>query len=172
MGIRETLNEKPAIGIGIAAGIILIAAVVVIWQFSGRSGSTQLTAPVAGDQAYYTDDDGKNFFADDSKKMTPFKHGGKDAYRAHVYKCSKGEPFVGYIERHTEYGRTQKGIALEMGSRPSFSDNAMFEIKKPGTNPWVPVDSKHYNDALKIMGVTCPGDPNENPQPILPGQPT
>jgi hypothetical protein len=172
VGIRETLNEKPAIGIGIAAGVILIAAVVVIWQFTGRSSGPALTAPVTGDQAYYTDDDGKTFFADDSKKMTPFKHSGKDAYRAHVYKCSKGEPFVGYIERHTDYGKQQKGISLEMGSRPSFSDNALFEIKKPGKNPWVPVDSKHYNDALQVMGVPCPGNANENPLPIIPGQPT
>ena len=170
MGIRETLNEKPAIGIGIAVGIVVIAGVILIWQFSGGSRTTQLTAPVQGDQAYFSDDDGKTFFADDLKKPTPFKHAGKDAYRAHVYKCSKGEPFVGYIERHTELGKQQKGVTQEMGSRPSFSDNALFEIKKPGKGAWVPVDSKHYNEALQVMGVTCPGNPNENPMQILPGQ--
>ena len=172
MGIRETLNEKPAIGVGIAVGIIVIAGAVLIWQWSGRSGPTQLTGPVKGDQAFYTDDDGAHSFADDSKKVTPFKHNGKDAYRAHVYKCSKGDPFVGYIERHTELGKQQKGAALEMGSRPSFSDNALFEVKKPGKGPWIPVDSKHYEDALKVMGVTCPGNSTENPVQILPGQET
>ena len=172
MGIRETLNEKPVIGIGIAVGVIVIAGAVLIWQFAGKSGPSPLTAPVSADQAYYTDDDGKTFFTEDSKKVTPFKHAGKDAYRAHVYKCSKGEPFVGYIERHTELGKQQKGINLEMGSRPSFSDNALFEIKKPGKGNWIPVDSKHYNDALTVMGVTCPGNPNENPNPLIPGQPS
>jgi hypothetical protein len=170
VGIRETLNEKPAIGIGIAVGIVLIAAVVLIWQFLGGSRTSTLTAPITGDQAYYSEDDGKTFFADDVKKISPWKHAGKEAVRAHVYRCSKGEPFVGYLERHTELAKQQKGVALEMGNRPSFSENAIFEIKKPGKNPWVPVDSKHYNDALQIMGVTCPGSPNENPIPMLPGQ--
>ena len=64
----------------------------------------------------------------------------------------------------------KKGVALEMGNRPSFSENALFEIKRPGKNPWVPVDSKHYNEALTIMGVPCPGNPNENPVQIYPGQ--
>src|SRR4051794_718353 len=113
------MNEKPAIGIGIAVGIIVIAGAVLIWQFAGKSGPAPLTAPISGDQAYFTDDDGAHFFPEDSKKVTPFKHGGKDAYRAHVYKCAKGEPFVGYIERHTELGKQQKGLAAEMGSRPS-----------------------------------------------------
>jgi len=170
VGIRETLNEKPAIGIGIAAGIIVIAGAVMIWSFSGKSGSTQLDKPISADQAYFTDDDGAHFFTEDSKKVTPFKHNGKDAFRAHVYRCTKGEPFVGYIERHTELGKQAKGISAEMGTRPSFSDNALFEIKKPGKSPWVPVDSKHYNDALQVMGVTCPGNPNENPMQIMPGQ--
>jgi hypothetical protein len=170
VGIRETLNEKPAIGVGIAVGVIVIAGAVLIWQFTGKSGPAQLTAPISADQAYFTDDDGKTYFVDDSKRVTPFKHSGKDAYRAHVYKCSKGSPFVGYIERHTDLGKQQKGIAAEMGSRPSFQDNALFEIKKPGKGAWVPVDSKHYNQALDVMGVTCPGNPNEVPSPVIPGQ--
>jgi hypothetical protein len=69
-------------------------------------------------------------------------------------------------------GKQQKGLAAEMGSRPSFSDNALFEVKKPGKGAWVPVDSKHYNDALTVMGVPCPGNATENPVQIIPGQQT
>ncbi len=169
MGIRETINEKPAIGVGIGIGIVVIAIVIIGWQFMHSNRQGALTGPITGDQAYYSDDDGKTFFTDDMKKLTPFKHAGKDAVRAHVYRCSKGDPFVGYLERHTELAKQQKGMAMEMGGRPSFTEHAVFEVKKPGKSPWIPVDTKNESEAVKVFGVACPGDAMENPVVMVPG---
>jgi hypothetical protein len=170
VGIRQTINENPAIGAGIGIGIVVIAIGIIVWQFMGSSRTQVLTGPVTGDQAYYSDDDGKTFFADDMKKLTPFPHAGKEAVRAQVYRCSKGDPFVGYLERHTELAKQQKGMAMEMGNRPSFTEHAVFEVKKPGKNPWVPVDTKNFNQALQVMGVPCPDGATENPMILVPGQ--
>jgi hypothetical protein len=169
VGIRETLNEKPAIGLGIGIGIVVIAIVIIVWQFMGSSGTKELTGPMTTDQAYYSDDDGKTFFADASKKLTPFKHAGKDAVLAMVYRCSSGAPFVGYLERHTAQAKHLSGIALEMGNRPNFADPPVFELKKPGNGAWVPADNKNVKKVLELIDVTCPGNASEAPQKVYPG---
>lgn len=95
---------------------------------------------------------------DEVKELTPFRHEGRQAVRAYVFRCSSGVPFVGYLQRETDYGREQKGVSLTMGSRPTVSDPAVFEVKTPGDkSPWVPADPKHFAKVLEIMKVACPG---------------
>lgn len=169
MGIRQTLNEKPGIAIGIAAVILVAAGFLIIRQFTASTPGQQLTKPV-GDEAFYTDDDGATFFSDTMKKLTPFKHNGKDAVRARVYKCGTGAPFVGYLERHTAAAAQNKTLAMEMPNRPNFGAVAIFEIRRPKDKTWTPMDEKNQTKAIEIMGVTCPGDPNGTPVQIYPGQ--
>lgn len=171
MGIRETLNEKPAIAYG-GFGVLLLIAMGILFFYMRSSSSS--TAPVAvtkppGDQAFYSDDDGKTWFPDAVRKATPFPHGGKDAVRAMVYRCSDGKLFVSYLVRHTELGRQQKGSSLEIG-RPQFAAQALIEVKRPGAATWLPADLRNSAKVTEATGVTCPGNPNDVPTLVLPGQ--
>lgn len=170
MGIRETLNEKPAIAYG-GFGILLLIAIgiLVLYMRSGAKGPN-LEKPV-GDQAFYSDDNGKTYFPDAAQKATPFKHDGKDAVRALVYQCSDGKPFVGCLLRHTDLGRLQKGLQLDIGNRPQFADHALCEAKKPTDAAWLPVETKNMAKVTDVLSVTCKTNANEVPQPVYPTQP-
>lgn len=91
-------------GIGVAIALLAIAAVALGYQFLGGRESG---AGPAQKTAFYTDDNGKNFFKDDLFKVSPFDHNGKQAYRCDVFQSEGGKQFVGLIYRHTDAGRRE-----------------------------------------------------------------
>ena len=142
MEIRDSLNSNKRVGYGVAAGIFIIAIGLIAFQLSG--GST----PRAGDaSAFYTEDNGKTFFRDGLLKVSPFDHGGKQAYLCEVYKCHDGKQFVGLMYRHNAAGRK----AIEGSSRLDASFMSGLEVQgtevkriggadnawKPNTDPEV-----------------------------------
>ena len=62
MGIRQTVNENPAISASVTGAVILLAIIFSIWQlfFSHKS------SPHGNLKAFYSDDDGTTFFADEA----------------------------------------------------------------------------------------------------------
>src|SRR5690242_16024129 len=101
MSIRQTLNQNRALGLGIAAVVLLAAGVLVYRQLAATS------EPAAPTRAFYTEDNGKTSFVDDINKLSPFDHNGKPAYRAAVFQCAQGHRFVGLIYRHNDAGRKE-----------------------------------------------------------------
>jgi hypothetical protein len=99
MGIREKLNDKPALTGGVVGAMILVAVTIVAWRVMGGESYS------APSQAFYTDDGGKTYFRDSINRATPFERNGKQAYRAEVYRVDGGEPFVALVYRHNEAGR-------------------------------------------------------------------
>lgn len=110
---------------------------------------------VSSIKVYYTVDDGRTWFADDSGKPLPFDHNGQMAVRCFVFKCSTSAPFVGYLE------------TLTKASDPSsVSSGAAVLVKKPGARDWAPIYSR---DGLEITGdIRCPDGSGERPQPVSP----
>src|SRR5688572_20392754 len=97
MGFRKSLNQRPMLTGVIGVGMLVIAgAVLVVWA------SNRVTPGGRVAQAYYTNDEGKTFFAESSERVYPFDRGGKPVYRAYVYQCGDGQPFVSYIARYTD----------------------------------------------------------------------
>jgi hypothetical protein len=98
MGIREALNRNPKAAV-IIFGVALLALLgVAIVQFKGRSGGG--SSGTGSPQAWYTEDDGKTWFADDAGRLSPFDHNGKQAYRCYVWTCDGGKTqFVSHLER-------------------------------------------------------------------------
>ena len=161
MGIRQTMNENPALAIGVTAGLILIAIVIIVYELVGGKSSN----PTANfNQTFYSDDDGKSYFVDDNTKIPPFMHNGKPAYKAIVFKCN-GKPFVAHLERYTEEGKKRLEEMKQRSSR--VLGMTMMEVKKPGQPNWVRVsgDSRAWSE---IMRVTCPD--GSTPEPVIPGQ--
>lgn len=158
MGIREKLNENPAIATGATIGIIVIAIGFIVWQLL----PTKLDIPT---EAYYTTDDSSKeaalaaLFSDDIDKIVPFEKDGKQAYRAQVFSCDKGKTkFIGWLERYNPQAKAK--IEQQMASKEpdnmALDDARMtgLEVKRPGDKAWIKyADQGRYQ---KVMEVTCP----------------
>lgn len=140
MGIREKLNNKPGIAIGVGAALLVLSMVFITMQLTSGGGASS-------EEAYYTIDDGATWFPDDANKPTPFQHDGKEAVRAYVYEC-KGKEFVNHLERFTPERRKVAEAAAEAEKTgkppppaPAAAGNTVMwgqEIKKPGDKAWTP----------------------------------
>jgi hypothetical protein len=168
LGIREKLNENPAITTGATVLIIVIAVGFIIYSQLPTRG------PKPPSQAYFSVDDGKTWFADDVKKMAPFDKDGKPAVRVHLYKCGKNAPFVAYLERYIPEAKKQLekiqaaggATGPEVGSQISMIMQNGVEYKKPGDPKWIKM-SDDYQSFGRMMSVTCP-DANDTPEPVEP----
>lgn len=179
MGIRESLNQNPAITTGVTIGIIVAALFWpfprwgIVWQLFG---SDDMPGEVT--EMYYTTDDGANYFADDVHKLSPFTHDGKEAVRCYVYTCDNGKTkFVAYLERLTQDAKKKMEAAQEALKKadpnqppPPGTDTEIIqqegtEVKKPGDAKWV---KRNTPEGDKIIQPTCPDGKNENLNIVLP----
>lgn len=174
MGIRETLNQNPAITTGVTIGIIVIALGAIIWQLVGGDGM-----PDAITEMYYTVDDGATYFADDANKIAPFDKDGKEAVKCYVFTCDdKKTKFVAYLERLTPEAKKKMEAAIEAQKKadpnaantiPMDTDIITMEgteVKKPGAgNKWV---KRTTPEGEKITQPQCPDGKNENLNIVLP----
>lgn len=97
MGLREKLNENPAITTAVAAAIILVALIILGWNLMPGGGQTV----EAGDgDAYYTTDGGQTW--EEGDYFDIYETGEEDKFRVQLFKWTEdGEPFVGWMERMT-----------------------------------------------------------------------
>ena len=157
MGIRETLNQNPAITTGVTAAVIVVALIIIGWQLLGGGNRPRIPT-----QAYYTVDDGETCFAADINLIPPFEHNGKEAVRVYLYTCgSRKEAFPVYLERYTPQAKAE----LErLNADPENADIGRIEelrmngvqVKK-ARDPdgrWVP--QADYNRSQEIMNPVCP----------------
>ena len=170
MGIRETVNENPAITTGVTAGIILLALIFIVYQLFSSNSPSGATIT----EQYYTVDDGATYFEDELGKVTPFQKDGKEAVTAYVFRCG-GEPFVGYLERYD--AKTVAALAkLPPSDQMTNPETAMQaemvkqqgrEVKKPGPGKFVSANTPAGQQA---MAVQCPsGGDMKDLEPVYPG---
>jgi hypothetical protein len=155
VGIREKLNENPAITTGATLVIVLIAVIFIVWQLIPHN-------PPIATKDFYTDDDGATYFTDDIKLVPPFDHNGKEAVRARVFQCPGSGKFVGYMEKYSPNAKKQLDAAM---SKPATQGPPAFDpmleanlingrlIKKPGEGKWVNQQDPTFQ---KIVDVHCP----------------
>lgn len=121
MGVRQKLNEDKKLGVGLGAAILVLALGLITYQL--LAGSRAKTR--APRQAFYTDD-GKTFFTDDVRRISPFDHNGRQAYRADVFQCADGTRFVAFIYRHTETGRREMEGYIDGNLSDSDANGSML----------------------------------------------
>jgi hypothetical protein len=157
MSVREKISAKPWFGAAAAGALLLIGVVVIFIQLSGHS------APAPRDEAFFSTDDGKTWFADGASKVAPFDKDGKQAFRAHVFRSADGKEFVGYLER---FKPDAKRALESSGKAPNSKVSENFsavqsayvngrEVKRPGDPKWTSVES--VRDAAKITIIKSPG---------------
>lgn len=163
MGIRESLNENRSVSIGATIGIIVLAIGFLIWNLSG--GKSDL--PLGGGKMYFSDDDGKSFFAAEDANIPPFDRNGKSAVGAQVYQTDGGKTkFVAYLYRYSAEGK-KKLEAARNSPAEMFNRMEYLEVKKPGTGDtaWVKSTSPQ---AIEIQTVRPPAGTTGEPEPAMP----
>ena len=174
MGLREKLNENPAITTGATIAVIVIALIFIVYSVVPAGPPKALT------QAFYTVDDGENYFVDDLKKRAPFEKDGKTAVLAHVYKCG-GKKFVAYMERYRPEAKARmeamdaimaKGSAAtpqELSKMSMMMPEIMMtgvEYKIKGADKWFRT-MDDYQRLTPMLQVTCP-DKSQTAEPVYP----
>jgi hypothetical protein len=181
VGIREKLNENPAITTGATIGIIVIALIFIIWQLMGSG--TSYAVPTS---AYYTTDDSSPeaalaaMFEDDINKIPPFKSkDGKEAYKAMVFSCDGGKTkWVAYLQRYTPEAQkaAEEAQKAAKGNDPAAAMNAAaqmegvmmtgIEVKKPGGKAWLKQMTPQAS--TDVMNVKCPDGTQNNIESVNP----
>jgi hypothetical protein len=183
MGIREQLAKRSKLTAAISIVIALLGIGAVIYS-SREPRQVELA------NTYFSEDDGKTFFADRLENVLPFQKRATPAYRAIVCSCEPGgdNRFVGYLARST----AQDVAAIEDAkegvkaaeAKYAFNDvhvseaqdalaaaykaaNDNLEVKRPGaSNKWVPASSPEGDDVVNHM--RCPGGRPGTPLVVLP----
>jgi hypothetical protein len=147
VNLRDWLNNNPKIVTGATIGMILIVVYLIFTSSGGGLGGAP--APVR-DMAFFSDDDGASWFADDGKKIPPFDRNGKQAVRARVYRAG-GKTYVNHLERYTPEAKKKLEAILARSTGSAdvlLPDTAGMEVKAPGGGAWVGATRP---EAAKIM---------------------
>jgi hypothetical protein len=168
VGIRETLNENPKMTAGGVVGVVIVS-VAVAWALWPDRGDVTASGELPA-QTFFSIDDGKNWFADDIKKVPPFEKDGKPALRALVFQCTAdGKPFVSCLVRYMP--QTQQTLEA-IYARPPEQQNPMeirqveldgMEVKAPGQATWL---KRSDPRATALIMPRCPD--GSEAQPVSP----
>jgi hypothetical protein len=161
MAIRETLNRNKPLTMGIAAAIAGLAITYAVLN-------SQDAAPPGTLYVFFTTDDGKTWFKDVASNVPPFTKDGKEAVRAHVFRCGTGPDFVGYMERNSPEVMAEVKRYKDSNTMPD-TPTAMrlaetgVQLKRPGETAWV----TRQQLGQEMPSVTCP-DGQGTPMPVVP----
>jgi hypothetical protein len=161
VGIRETLNRSPGITAGAVGGVIVLALIYIVMQVLGGGPQSSYKPPT---KAWFTVDDGANFFPDSIDRIPPYDYDGKVAVLAHVFTCDSGKnKFVAYLERYTPDGKKRRQQMLDKKSTVGFEELEITgkEVKLPkiGDKGWM---RKSEPRASEIMSPRCKEGKPEN----------
>jgi hypothetical protein len=166
VGLREKMNENPAIVTYVTGGVVVLALILIIWQLVGGSPNASTATTLTPGQAFFTTDDGATWFADDVSNVPPYTKDGKQAYQVMLFTCDEGKTtFVGFLQRYTADGKKEiaKGLTHGIPVGVGLGPNAV-EIKAPGTGD-TPKSWLRFADpkAAKLRAVTCPSGGDAEP---------
>lgn len=153
MSVRESIRQRPGVGVG--AFVVLCVIGAAVWWFN-REGPNAVQSESG--RIWMTTDDGKTWFAEDGTKTPPVMINGKEAVRCHVFTNDGGKTkYVLYLER------MQPAAKRKMESKTTVFDPmaqiAAIEVKKPGDAAWV------LRSDPKAMQVI---DPRQGSEPVYP----
>lgn len=124
--------------------ILLVIAVVVLACYLLMPRAGPGAAGKGGNLTWFTDDDGKTFFADVARKDVPYQRNGKEVVECAVYRNGeKGSPFVNHLIRYdakTGIRQVKKPLAPPK-AWASVSDRSAMELAKPKNPDGSPMDA-------------------------------
>jgi hypothetical protein len=164
MSIRETINGRPKMVSVIVAAALVVIGLTVFAEIRPPTGSISLAGKL-----YFTVDDGKTYFTDDSAKIPPFDHDGKQAVQAAVFRCDQGQPFVGYLLRYPPQAKSELEALPHTDAKAINIRMKYGEVKKPGASRLLSMDPDRPSPGVgDIIRVETPPGFSGDPQQILP----
>jgi hypothetical protein len=157
VGIRETMNKKPALTSGVVIGVIVLALAWMVYWYSPKSTVKPNVS------LYFTDDDGKTFYADAMSNLPPYQHNGKEAVLAHVYQIGSNPPFIAYLEKLTP----DMQAILSTPSHPDVDSDTGTLVKRPGDADWELVTDSEGREIRR--DIKPPAGQTGAPMPVIPG---
>jgi hypothetical protein len=160
---RQWLNDHKLVVAAVLIVAIAAGAFVIHRQF------TPVSRDIPVGQNFYSDDDGKTWFADSAAKAPPFDHGGKLAYEAEVYRCGDGKPFVAYLISYEPDDKAAIEAAAPDRIRYVMADAATRQlVKRPGGPTWVKLAPQTTKEYQTITTPRCPDGSTTNLVPEAP----
>jgi hypothetical protein len=165
--LRELSRKNPRVTGGIGACLVALCVAAAWATIRGRSAA----APTMASRLYFSDDDGKTFFTDDSARIAPFDHNGRTAYQAAVFRCGGGPPFVGYLLCYGPATKAELEALPEADRRTAKPAVLALRVnrslvRKPGTQTWLHKDGEA--PIGKVVNPPCPDGSDGRPVEILP----
>jgi hypothetical protein len=160
MGVTAMPQAKSVLGVSIPVLFVLIAATLLIRTY-WPAKQAKLT------MTYFTDDDGKTWFADSVLNIPPFDHNGKEAVFAEVYSYDGGsKQFCGYVAKYSPDAKKRLQSALDDAQKHGASPDSVWLFHDPtfmrqGTlvkaagadGPWLPISDPQSSS---VTGVHSP----------------
>jgi hypothetical protein len=139
VGTRQPLNKNSKLLSALAAAAIVVAAVVA-WALWPQRAAKTAPGGTPG-QAFFSTDDGKNYFSDSAKNLPPFQKDGKEALRVYVFKGADSKPFVSCLVRYTPTAKKELESIYARSEKPNpMITNQLemdgMEVKAPGQTTW------------------------------------
>jgi hypothetical protein len=130
MGLRQYLNENPAVGTSGAVAIFVIAIVGVVWQVMN-------SGPPPAKQIYFYDAQANTLFSAAADKQSPIKTpAGHDVgIIAVIYACGSCGDYVGETPKAIQQDNATLAWLQKMQQRRGGEPKEV--IKVPGSESWV-----------------------------------
>jgi hypothetical protein len=142
MSIGETLNRNPAIGIGIAVVVLIIAAVIFM-RSTGVGESAQVI-----EQRYFYDLTTGELVALPNEPAPVTTASGSSAVWANVYACgscdNESDRFIAYLEKYTDAAKSEASKPLARQDYDTLSNGHLLGMapREPGGDiQWVPIET-------------------------------
>jgi hypothetical protein len=164
VGIRQKLNDNPAITRAAAIALTVLALGYVWYEVHHASGP-KYQSPTG---RYFSDDDGASYFSDSLTLIPPFDHDGKQAVTANVFRCKDAKPFIAFLQRYTAKGIQELKSPQNNGNNSADLERNQSEISPPlaGDKGWVKAGS-NAGQAL-MNNLKCPDGSSDDIEPVLP----
>jgi hypothetical protein len=165
---RQLIEKYQKFALPGAILLILVALLLLVIQIKGQSSPGE-----RAQYAYFSDDDGATWFADDINKVPPFTKDGKEVVRAFVFRCGGGKPFVAYLLRFTPEAKKSIETALTKTTTPDAgklmteATPSGGEVKKPLSGKWA-LATRDPAAHAEVMKFGCPDGKLRDLEMVLP----
>jgi len=160
---RQWINDHKLVAVAILIVAIAAGAFVIHRQF------TPVSRDIPLGQNFYSDDDGKTWFADSAAKAAPFDHNGQQAYEAEVYRCGDWKPFVAFLISYEPDDKAAIEAAAPNRVRYVLADAATRRlVKRPGGRTWLKPTSETTREYQAMFTPHCPDGSNTDPVYVTP----
>ncbi len=150
MGLRDTINEKPAVAYAIFGVLVVLGILLLLWNFGVFGGPS-----TGSGEIFITSDKGQTYEPAERQALRAKGADGQPVVQAHVFQFPGDEPTVAYLERFNPQAlemmlRSQNADDARAGMQVNQMEAQSREVAAPGTDQWHDVYTREGQAIIKI----------------------